>query len=363
MNTLPSKNWLQRTDAPLIVAGPCSAESEGQVMEVAEQLSATGRVSLLRAGVWKPRTRPNSFEGAGAEALPWLAKAEEQFGVPFVIEVANATHVKTALDAGIRHLWIGARTTVNPFSVQEIADALKGTDIPVFVKNPLNPELQLWIGALERLYAAGLSKLVAVHRGFSTYQDHVYRNSPNWEIPIELKTHFPDLEVIVDPSHIAGKRSLLREVSQKALDLGFDGLMVETHPDPDNAKSDPRQQIALSDFEDFLNQLEVRQPHFADLSTINQLERLRKLIDEIDHNLIDNLKRRLDIVQQIGEYKAEHGVTVFQLERWREIIADRLDHAHNSNVDPELVQAMWNEIHKASIRLQTDIVNALAEKK
>lgn len=352
-----SNNWIQRDAESILIAGPCSAESEHQILTIAEELARVGKIHLMRAGVWKPRTRPNSFEGLGEKALPWLAKAQREFGIPAVIEVANEDHVKAALDAGINHLWIGARTTVNPFSVQEIADVLRETDIPVFVKNPLNPDLQLWIGALERLNAAGITKLVAVHRGFSTYQDHVYRNSPNWEIPIELKVQFPDLEVIVDPSHIAGRREILKDVSQKALDLGFDGLMIETHPDPDHAKSDPKQQIRLSEFGVFINELETRKQHFQDTATINQLERLRTLIDELDYNLLDNLKRRLDIVDQIGEYKAEHGVTVFQLERWRQIIEDRLRYAQDNNIDMALIQAVWNEIHKASIRLQTDIVN------
>lgn len=357
MQTIPTKHWLPHPTSPLIIAGPCSAESEGQIMDVAEKLAASGRVQLLRAGVWKPRTRPNSFEGMGKKALPWLIKAEEAYGIPFVIEVANAEHVRAALDAGIRHLWIGARTTVNPFSVQEIANELKGRDIPVFVKNPLNPDLQLWIGALERLYAAGIHKLVAVHRGFSTYQESVYRNSPNWEIPIELKTKFPQLEILVDPSHIAGKRYLLKEIAQKALDLGFDGLMIETHPDPDKALSDPKQQIVLDQFEAFLDSLQERQLHFEDSIAINQLEQLRKLIDELDHNLMENLKRRQQVVEQIGAYKADHGVTVFQLERWRQIIKDRMNFAQANEIDADLIHAVWNEIHKASIRIQTDVVN------
>jgi chorismate mutase len=357
METIPSSKWLNREASPLIIAGPCSAESEAQIMQVAETLAKRGRVQLLRAGVWKPRTRPNSFEGMGRTALPWLIKAEKEFGIPFIIEVANEEHVKAALDAGIKHVWIGARTTVNPFSVQGIADELTGTDIPVFVKNPLNPDLQLWIGALERLHVAGIRKLVAIHRGFSTYHEPTYRNSPNWEIPIELKTKFPNLEVVVDPSHIGGKRSLLKEISQKALDLGFDGLMIETHPNPDEALSDPKQQIFLDKFESFIDQLEEKQHHFEDSVALNQLEQLRRLIDELDHGLMEGLKRRLEIVEQIGNYKAEHGVTVFQLERWRSIIEDRMKFADDQNIDPELIHGLWNEIHKASIRLQTDVVN------
>ena len=340
----------------MVVAGPCSAESERQVLEVAEKLARSGRVSLLRAGIWKPRTRPNSFEGVGDIGLKWLAKASEQYELPAVIEVANEEHVKKALDAGIRHLWVGARTTVNPFSVQEIADALEGHDVPVMVKNPLNPDLELWIGALERLNKAGIKKLVAIHRGFNTYQDHIFRNSPNWEIPIELKTRFPHLDVIVDPSHISGRRSLLLEVAQKALDLGFDGLMIETHPNPDEAWSDPQQQVFLDRFDDFLSQLETRQHHFRDSIVINRLEQLRKLIDEVDHNLLENLRHRQEIAEQIGQYKAEHGVTVFQLERWRHILNDRLEYGEKSGLSEEMIKAIWGDLHKASIQLQTEIV-------
>lgn len=341
----------------MIIAGPCSAESEAQVMSVAESLVSLPQVALMRAGVWKPRTRPNSFEGMGAKALPWLRRVQDELNLPVIIEVANEDHVKAALDAGIKHLWVGARTTVNPFSVQEIADSLEGQDIPVFVKNPLNPDLQLWIGALERLYASGIKKLVAIHRGFSTHNEHTYRNSPNWEIPIELKTKFPSLEIIVDPSHIAGQRPLLREVAQKAMDLGFDGLMVEVHPNPDKALSDAQQQISTENFKAFLDQIETKSLHFQDRAAINELEQLRKLIDQIDHNLLENLKHRLEIVERIGEYKAQHGVTVFQLERWRSIISDRRAYAAERNVDEELIRQVWNELHKASIRLQTDVVN------
>ena len=357
MKFQPTSQWLSNAARPLIIAGPCSAESEVQIMKVAEALVEGGNVQLLRAGVWKPRTRPNSFEGMGKKALPWLMRAEKEYGIPFIIEVANEDHVKSALDAGIRHVWIGARTTVNPFSVQEIANALVETDIPVFVKNPLNPDLQLWIGAIERLHAAGLDKLVAIHRGFSTYEKRIYRNNPNWEIPIELKTEFPDLEIVVDPSHIGGDRSVLKEISQKALDLGFDGLMIETHPNPDEALSDPKQQVFLDKFQTFISDLKEKQPHFEDRIAINQLEQLRKLIDEIDQGLLESLKHRQEIVSQIGDYKADHGVTIFQLERWRKIISERLADAESQQIDIELIRSVWNEIHKASIRLQTDVVN------
>lgn len=355
LDITPMQDWLPKPEKPVIIAGPCSAESEKQILETAEKLASLNRVSLFRAGIWKPRTRPNSFEGVGQAGLPWLKKAEEQFGLKPIVEVANAEHVKLARDAGIEFLWVGARTTVNPFSVQEIADALEGHDIPVLVKNPLNPDLDLWIGALERLNKAGITKLAAIHRGFNTYQDHIFRNSPNWEIPVELKTRFPELNVIVDPSHISGKRSLLADVSQKALDLGLDGLMIETHPNPDQAMSDPKQQLAVADFESFIDGLEIRDKHFTDSVAITQLERLRKLIDEIDHNLLENLKNRQRIVDQIGRYKADHGVTVFQLERWRQILEDRLSYGQSHGLDPELVRAIWGDLHKMSIKLQTEI--------
>lgn len=359
IHSIPSRQWLPksgRLERPILIAGPCSAESEAQLEKVASTLAQNKRVQLIRAGVWKPRTRPNSFEGLGAEALPWISRVQKKYGVPFTIEVAKAEHVEQALKAGIEYLWIGARTTVNPFSVQEIADALKGVDIPVFVKNPINPDIQLWIGAFERLNKAGITKLLAVHRGFNTYQDHVFRNSPNWEIPIELKTKIPDLEVIVDPSHIAGKRELLASIAQKAFDLGFDGLMVETHPDPDQALSDPKQQLALNTFEAFIAQLETRREGFEDALSIDRLQRLRDLIDEVDYILLENLAKRHQIVQEIGEYKADSGVAIFQLERWTEILKDRQQYGEGVGLDEQLVRDIWKAIHNASIRLQTEIV-------
>ena len=363
LHTIPANNWVPKPSKPIIIAGPCSAESEQQIMIVAEHFATNDKVQLIRAGVWKPRTRPNSFEGMGVRALPWLQKAQQEFGIKFTIEVAKAEHVKAALDAGIEFLWIGARTTVNPFSVQEIADALKGADIPVFVKNPINPDIQLWIGAMERLIAVGINKIAAVHRGFNTYNDPVYRNSPNWEIPIDLKTRFPNLDIIVDPSHIGGTRPLIQPISQKALDLGFDGLMIETHPDPTVALSDAKQQIALSNFNALIDSLELKQKHFQDQTTLDELAQLRKMIDEIDHHLIENLKKRADIVQKIGEYKAAHGVTVFQVERWTEIMKDRMSYGADHNLDSDLIKGIWNGVHQSSIQSQTLIATQkLAEK-
>lgn len=357
LSITPSTQWLRNPHEPLLIAGPCSAESEEQIMQVAESLSANDQVHLIRAGIWKPRTRPNSFEGMGAAALPWIAKAQQAYGKPFIIEVANAEHVRLALQAGIKHVWLGARTTVNPFSVQEIADALQGKDIAVFVKNPINPDLQLWIGALERLCGAGIHKLVAIHRGFNSYQENVYRNAPNWEIPIELKTKLPHLEIIVDPSHIGGKRSLLHDIAQRAYHLAFDGLMIEVHPDPDQALSDPLQQIALHQFTEFLSSLETKSTDFADAVSIDKLARLRSLIDEIDGSLVDLLKRRMDIVEEIGAYKAESGVAVFQLDRWLKIMRDRTAYGEELGLESTFVQAIWKAIHIASIKRQSEIVN------
>ena len=356
MEIIPSSDWLPRAGKPLIIAGPCSAESEEQLRNVAGVLSQDDRVHLMRAGIWKPRTSPNSFEGMGEKALPWVKTVSEEFDLPFIIEVAKASHVEAALQQGLKHLWIGARTTVNPFSVQEIAEAVRGTDVAVFVKNPLNPDLKLWVGAFERLANVGMKKLVAIHRGFNTYQDHVFRNAPNWELPIELKTKMPELEIIVDPSHIAGKRSLLSEVAQKAFDLALDGLMIETHPDPDRALSDTDQQLALAHFSGFLDGLQMRSNRFDDAVSIDRLERLRTLIDEIDYNLMENLRKRINIVDEIGKYKADSGVAIFQLERWMEILRDRERYANELNLHPKMIKELWKIIHNESIRLQTEIV-------
>jgi len=361
IHIVPSSTWMPPGQGPVIIAGPCSAESEEQIITVAEQLAKDDRVRLIRAGVWKPRTRPNSFEGMGAQALPWLRKATEAFGKPFIIEVANAEHVRMALDAGIEHVWVGARTTVNPFSVQEIADALEGKDIPVLVKNPLNPDLQLWMGALERFSKAGLHKLMAIHRGFSTYKDQGYRNAPNWDIPIELKTKLPNIEILVDPSHISGKQSLVQEVSQRAFDLAFDGLMVETHPNPDEALSDPKQQWFLSDFGSFLDGLETRTRSSEEGFRSDRLVQLRALIDEVDHEIINTLKRRMEIVEDLGQYKSDSGIAIFQLERWLDILCDRTEHGRKVDLDPDLIQAIWKAIHNASIRRQSEIVQAKTE--
>ena len=357
MDIVPLQEWLPQAGRPLVVAGPCSVESEGQVLATVRDLKAQTGVHLLRGGIWKPRSRPGTFPGIGEEGLTWLKAAGEEVGLPVITEVANAQHVEACLKHNIDMVWIGARTTVNPFSVQEIADALQGVDIPVFVKNPVNPDLQLWIGALERFNRVGIRRLVAIHRGFSSIGDKTYRNAPNWQIPIELKTLIPSLPVLCDPSHIGGKRHLLAEVAQKALDLDMDGLMVEAHIDPENAKSDAAQQITPKALGELLNALTVRTPDTGDVIFTNRLQEFRNLIDEIDASLLKMLAERMRIVEKIGEYKLDNDVTILQLERWREILRTRTALGLELGLDEEFINEMLNQVHKASITLQTQVMN------
>lgn len=341
----------------LVISGPCSAETPVQLFTTAEELKATQKVDVLRAGIWKPRTRPNSFEGVGSEALNWLVEAGKQLNLPTAVEVANQNHVEQALKAGVSILWIGARTTVNPFSVQEIANALKGVDVPVFVKNPINPDLALWIGALERLNQVGITKLAAIHRGFSYYGKLSYRNNPMWEIPIQLKTQFPNLPIICDPSHIAGTTTLLQEVAQKALDLNMNGLMLESHCTPHLALSDKDQQITPNKLLTLLNELIIRNEHTSDPVFINRLSNLRALIDDVDKDLLNLLLERQKLVEQIGTYKKENNITVLQLERWKEIIDSRTEFGNNLGLSEAYVVKLLESIHKESIRIQTELLN------
>lgn len=342
--------WNQR---PLVISGPCSAESEEQVMASCTPLAKSGKVHLLRAGIWKPRTRPDSFEGVGEIGLLWLVNAGKSLGLPTTTEVANPDHVEKALKAGIDVLWIGARTTVNPFAVQAIADVLKGENIPVLVKNPVNPDLQLWIGAIERIKKAGISKIGAIHRGFSHYGESRYRNRPMWDIPIGLKTEFPELPLICDPSHIGGKREMVEEISQRAFDLGYSGLMIESHVTPDKALSDARQQVAPEDLVNILSKLTYRAKELSDPLVINKLEELRKQIDTLDEELVRLLASRMSIAEKIGEYKEENDIAILQLKRWREILDSRTDLAEKLDLTPHFIQAVLDQIHKESIRVQT----------
>lgn len=341
---------------PFLIAGPCSVESEEQVFTVAQSLKKDGRTAVLRGGIWKPRTRPDSFEGMGAKALPWLVNAGKQVGLPVTTEVANATHVEEALKTGVDILWIGARTTVNPFAVQAIADALKGTDITVMVKNPVNPDLMLWIGAMERLNKAGIDDLIAVHRGFSVYNHPKYRNVPNWEIPIALIEKMPEIPIVCDPSHISGKREGLLQVAQKAMDLNFAGLMIETHPTPDQAWSDPAQQVTPKGLSDILDQLILRKETISGEAQ-SFIERMRDKIASEDDKLFEILSNRMRLAEEVGIYKRENDITILQQEHWRKIIANRLDQSDELHLTTDFVRAVMDAIHQESIRHQTKVMN------
>jgi chorismate mutase len=344
-------------DRPLIISGPCSAESEEQVLSTAKALAALNRVHVLRAGVWKPRTRPSAFEGMGRPALAWLRAAQEATGLPTAIEVANSRHVEQALAAGISILWIGARTSANPFAVQEIADALKDTDVPILVKNPVNPDLELWIGALERINKAGITKLGAIHRGFSAFERTRYRNKPNWEIPIELKRRVPGLPIICDPSHICGNTELLQAVSQTALDLNFDGLMIESHICPEKALSDAKQQLTPAGLETLLKNLVFRHESITDVLTRTKLVELREKIDKIDRDILEIMADRMSVAEEIGRYKKDNNVTILQSSRWDEIVRNRMKVGLEKNLTAEFVHRLFEIIHKESIHHQSKVMN------
>lgn len=337
---------------PLIIAGPCSAETEQQVLETAKDLANRG-VKIFRAGIWKPRTKPGGFEGVGSKGLPWLKKIKEETGMYTSTEVANERHVFEALKYGVDMLWIGARTTANPFAVQEIADALKGVDIPVLIKNPVNPDLELWIGAVERIYNAGLHRIGVIHRGFSSYDKKLYRNLPQWHIPIELRRRLPELPIICDPSHIGGKRELIAPLSQQAMDLGFDGLIVESHCNPDCAWSDKDQQVTPDVLHYILNMLVIRETQ----QTTESLTELRCQIDEFDNQLLELLAKRMRVSREIGQYKKEHGMQVLQTARYDEILSKRIAQAQEMGMDGEFMQQVLQAIHEESVRQQMEILN------
>lgn len=347
----------KRKDRPFVIAGPCSAETREQVMETAKNLTVEN-VDLLRAGVWKPRTRPGNFEGVGEDGIKWLREAGNAIGKPISVEVASSAHVELALKGDVDVLWIGARTTVNPFMIQEIADALKGTNVPVLVKNPVNPDVELWIGAIERFHSVGLENVGAIHRGFSTFQKSPFRNSPNWNIPIELKRRMPELAIICDPSHICGSRELLGEVAQKAIDLNMDGLMLETHRDPANAWSDAQQQVTPKELDNILSNLVWRNPNSLDLEVKAKLEELRATIDGLDRDILERLMERLEVTRKIGEYKKEHNITILQHQRWNEILHDREAFVQGKDISLRFLHKFLEAIHEESIQQQTDVMNA-----
>ena len=337
---------------PFVISGPCSAESEAGLLETATLLKDVG-IDLFRAGVWKPRTKPGGFEGLGEKALPWLARVKEEVGLPVATEIATPHHVENALKWDIDVFWIGARTATNPFAVQEIADALKGVDIPVLVKNPVNPDIELWIGALERLNNVGLKRIGAIHRGFSTYNNNIYRNAPVWSVPNELHRRFPALPVIPDPSHIGGKREFIKPLSQTAMDLGFDGLMIESHISPDEALSDARQQISPLELKNILDSLIVRKENISN----EGLMKYRNEIDELDDQLMEILAKRMEISRNIGEYKKLHNLTVRQADRYREIIEKRALQGSLNGMSDNFVRKIFENIHDESVRNQLDLIN------
>ena len=344
---LPSDNV-----RPLVIAGPCSAETEEQVMNTAMQLAGKG-CHMFRAGVWKPRTKPGGFEGNGEMALPWMAAVKEETGMLIATEVATPEHVELALKYGIDILWVGARTTANPFAVQSLADALKGVDVPVLVKNPVNPDLELWIGALQRINQAGIKRMGAIHRGFSSYEKKLYRNMPMWQIPIELHRRMPGLPILCDPSHISGRRDLIAPLCQQAMDIGMDGLIVESHCEPDKAWSDASQQVTPDVLDYILSMLIIRDA--VDLTT--SLATLRKQIDEIDNELIDLLARRMGISREIGMYKKEHGLTVVQTKRYSEILDKRAAQGALKGIESDCIKKIFESIHEESVRQQINLIS------
>jgi len=343
--------WNIFPESSALIAGPCSAESADQVMKIALGLRPYG-VNLLRAGVWKPRTRPGSFEGAGAPALAWVRKAGEAAGLPTAVEVAEPRHVEQALKAGIDVLWIGARTTANPFSVQAIADALKGSNKAVMIKNPVSPDVDLWVGAIERIYQAGIKKIIAIHRGFATSRKTVFRNAPQWRLPIELKTHLPEMPLICDPSHICGDKKLLLPVAQQAMDLLFDGLMIEVHNDPRHALSDAKQQITPRQLGTLLSRIHRTRPHPEVVESNERIKKLRSRIDAIDEQIIDLFGKRMKTVRAIGQYKLKRDVSTFQPSRWQEIMETRARSAHKKGLSEEFLLRVYQHIHEEALRQQ-----------
>lgn len=353
----PFEGWgIKNTQRPLIIAGPCSAESEEQVLETARQLKQNG-IEIFRAGIWKPRTRPNSFEGVGSIGLEWMRTVQRELGMKVSTEVANVKHVYEALRYGVDIIWIGARTSANPFAMQEIADALKGVDIPVLVKNPVNPDVDLWMGAIERIQGAGITHVGAIHRGFSTFDKTRYRNIPQWQLPIELRQRMPNIPMICDPSHIGGRRDILAEISQKALDLNYDGLIIESHCNPDKAWSDASQQLTPADLDNMLKKLVLRTVNTDNPSILHNLEDLRQKIDQYDNQLLKVLEERMKVAEKIGQYKKDNNITILQPDRWKEIIEKTLEKGKGFNLSDDFVVTIFKAIHQESINKQTKIMN------
>jgi len=357
LNIVPLSSWLNTGKEPLIISGPCSAETEEQLLATAHLLAATGKVSVLRAGIWKPRTRPGEFEGIGSIGLEWLKRAKEETGLITAVEVATAKHAEEALASGVDILWVGARSTANPFTVQEIADALKGVDVPVLVKNPVNPDLALWLGALERINNAGITKLGAIHRGFSSYEKTSFRNEPMWDLAIQLKAIAPELPIINDPSHICGNRELIPYISQKALDLDMQGLMIESHIDPSVAWTDAKQQVTPAALAELVDRLTLRKADSDNPVFEDQLASLRREIDQLDTMIIQKIGERMKIVEKIGEFKRDNNVTILQITRWDEIVEKRTAMASALKLDKDFTVKFLELVHNESIRKQNEIMN------
>jgi chorismate mutase len=354
MKEIVQQKWAKR---PLIISGPCSAETEEQVIETIQRLSATGKVDMVRAGIWKPRTRPGSFEGIGTKGLPWLQQAKKLTGLPVMVEVATAKQVEDALHFDVDVLWIGARTTVNPFSVQEVADALRGVDVPVLIKNPINPDLELWTGAVERVAKAGVKQIGLIHRGFSSYGNTEYRNAPMWHLAIEMKLRNPEMMMINDPSHICGRRDILLEVAQKAIDLDYDGLMIEAHIDPDNAWSDAKQQVTPEKLAELLDAIIWRKEDINSEEYHAALEKLRQQINHLDDELMQILGQRMRVAEKIGEYKKNNNITILQTNRWNEIILRAFNKGEKLGLSKEFITKYFDAVHMESINHQNKIMN------
>ncbi len=355
MKVTLQEKWNKR---PLIISGPCSAETEAQVLETASLLAKTGKIDLLRAGIWKPRTKPGMFEGNGVAGLPWLLQAKKITGLPTTVEVATAKHVEQALQFEVDMLWIGARTTVNPFSVQEVAEALRGVDIPVLIKNPIHPDLELWSGGIERLQQVGLKKVGMIHRGFSSYGNTEFRNAPMWHLPIEMKRRFPGMPLICDPSHICGNRSMLQQVAQKSIDLDFDGLMIESHIDPDNAWSDAKQQITPERLLEILNTLVWRHESTTEQEFITALTTLREQINQADDELLTLLGQRMKLSDKIGQYKKENNITILQTNRWNDILERAYKKGEALGLTKEFITKYFDAVHLESIHHQNKVMNS-----
>jgi chorismate mutase len=347
--------WAKR---PMIISGPCSAETEEQVLATAQRLAATGKVDVLRAGIWKPRTKPGMFEGIGTKGLPWMQKAKQLTGLPVTVEVATGKQVEDALHFDVDILWIGARTTVNPFSVQDVADALRGVDVPVLIKNPINPDIELWSGAVERVARAGVKQIGLIHRGFSSYGNTEYRNAPMWHLAIDMKLKHPDMPLINDPSHICGRRDILQEVMQRAIDLDFDGLMIESHIDPDNAWSDAKQQVTPERLAEMLSAIKWRKEDVNSEEYHAALEKLRQQINNLDDELMQILGQRMKIAEKIGEYKKNNSITILQTNRWNEILERAFVKGEKLNLSKEFITRYFDAVHMESIGHQNKIMNS-----